>query len=363
MLKLSLLLFVLILSACEQKTPELPPLEEPTPIVDDSGLNTYQLNSELLKRGQAATTEALDAANALDLAIVQLLNEPTEANLIAARLQWQLSIDAFYKAQPYFMVGVDASGGENNSSVAHWPFYPGFIDSYGPYRDSGVINAIDSPLTLNTVQRYHQQYDDSELLLGFYPIAYLLWSEYQPRPAEDFVALMDIPAAMTDEDIKITQLPQNRRRQMLRLQSEWLLMELKTFSQRWANFAANESLLPTARIRSITDSLLLSLESMLQQIDEGTSLPRQFIRQHQGGVKSQIANIPAYYLDSGLAEYWLLAEEQIQVQQLLAELQASEEGITGESLQTLINWIRPDSAQATNTDAPLNQNIEATPTQ
>jgi len=353
-----LLFAVLILVACEQKSPELEALEQPSPAIDDNGVNSFQLSQELWQIGQAAAIEALDAASALEKAIQSLLSEPNESTLAAARLQWQVSLDAFYRAQPYLMMGANLAD-DKSRSLAHWPFYPGFIDSYGPYRDSGLINAIDTPLNLSAVRQYHQQYEANELVLGFYPMAYLLWSEYQPpRPVEDFLPLMNTPAVLSDEGVKLTQLPQNRRRQMLRLQSEWLLIDIKSLYDRWAVIAADELPLAPRRLRMITDSLLLSLEGMLLQLDQGDNLPRQFIAQQQAGMQAKLVNIQSYYIDTGLAEFWLLPEEQEPLQRLLIEMQDSASGISSDALIQLIDWITPDATKAVVKDAVLSKIIE-----
>lgn len=354
---------LILLFGCEQKKTPSVPYSEPEaivtePILTETVVDTYQLSNAIWALGRKVAFEALEEANGLETAIQVLLSQPSAENLVAARKQWQVSLSAFYRAQPFLFIGIDNGPVAKNATVAHWPFYPGFIDSYGQYRDSGLVNAIDTPLNLSVVRQYHQQYEANELLLGFYPIAYLLWSEYEPRPVDDFTAVTSAPATLSNEAIKLTQLPQNRRRQLLRLQSEWLLIDIKTLYDAWDIKAADQSLLPEQRLRIITDSLLLSLKSILLQQGENSGLPGQFVQQHKTGMQTVLSNLQPYYFDVGLAKYWLNPEERILAQQWLMDLQDSETVVEDKKMQMLVELLSPDTPQTAVKDAVLNENVD-----
>ena len=340
----------LLLLACEAKqAPEETELNDIIPSVDEKVLDTFDLSNRLWQSGQEELFVALEEMDRLNTAIDGLLNQPTEASLTIAREQWLNAYLAFAKARPLLSIEPSATFKQRLSQIIHWPFYPGFIDSFGPYREGGIVNAIDTPLNSAKVRDFHQQFEANELLLGFYPLGYLLWGEYEGRSAKDFVAQIESSPHLNEASVKLTQLPQNRRRQLLRLQSEWLLFDIKSFyDERSGDMKlAFRNRLPDERLRAITDSIILSLEGMLILDSEPVVLPPRFKEFYVTYQSEIIAGVEQFYLQEGLANYWLDDQEQSSVQQLFAQLKQnnkdSETIDWSMSLEQLIRYLSPDT--------------------
>lgn len=355
-LKIAVLTCALLsLLACEQdvSVPSTPALNEVLPPGQEQTLDTYQMSTQLWQVGQEALFIALGEVNRLHNAIDALLSDPSDASLTLAREQWQKAFTAFARSRPLLQTGLIDEGSDPQSTIAHWPFYPGFIDSFGPYRDSGIVNAIDTPLSSRLVRTYHQQFEENELLLGFYPIAYLLWSEYEPRSAADFLPLTKSSANYKAASVKLTQLPQNRRRQLLRLQSEWLLLDVKALYDSWVEGELHQAYhqqLPDERLRVITDSLLLSLEGMLVSTAESAGLPTRFVQNNTANRYAMVADVGRYYFEYRLADYWLTVEERERAQLLLSQLQQPGTEDWPIKVRTFIALLSPDTLIINPTD-------------
>lgn len=349
-----LLLLLAVLSACEPEQSPPPVLETfDEAVSQESTADAHQLSVDLWALTQELLKQSVSEASFLDASIQTFLQQPTAENLAVARQQWHSSVEAFQRVQPLLFLPSQSDDTRDAMllSMAQWPFYPGFIDSYGGYTDSGIVNAIDTPLSLPLVMQYHQQYESSELLLGFYPMAYLLWGENTSRLLSDFEAVTELPDGLDSALLKVSQLPQNRRRQLLRLQSEWLVLSLNArYDSHVAGdwLRAYEALLPRERIRLMTNSLLASLNTLFNLQQEAYDLP-PLLQQHQYASWLQtLSNIERYYFDHGLAAYWLIAEERILAEQLFTWLleddwQASHHGNVSNRLRSLITLITPDA--------------------
>jgi len=58
--------------------------------------------------------------------------------------------------------------------VDQWPYEPGFIDSYGAYRFSGIVNDTVLELNEKSLRAQHMITDDAEVILGYHSIDVLL---------------------------------------------------------------------------------------------------------------------------------------------------------------------------------------------
>lgn len=341
----------LLLLACEAKQtpPEETELNDIIPSIDEQVLDTFDLSNRLWQSGQDALFAALEETDRFNTAIDELLNQPSEESLTLAREQWLNAYLAFAKARPLLSIESSATFKQRLSQIIHWPFYPGFIDSFGPYRESGIVNAIDTPLNSAKVRDFHQQFEANELLLGFYPLGYLLWGEYEGRSAKDFVAQIESNPHLNEASVKLTQLPQNRRRQLLRLQSEWLLFDIKSlYDERNGEMKlAFQERLPDERLRAITDSIILSLEGMLISDSDPVVLPPRFREFYVVYQTEIIAGVEQLYWQEGLANYWLDDEEQSSAQQLFAQLKQNNEYSENidwsTSVEQLIRYLSPDT--------------------
>ena len=236
------LLLLLATSSCSQKeAPTHDTTSEPdiqTKQVNDAPQYSLTANALWLK-GQVALDNALQSADTLATVTQTLLSKPTDKHLRTAQTAWHNLAD---KLQTFFVYthlsslapkqyGALAS---HHFNIAAWPVQPGFLDGFGPYPFSGIVNDVGIPLTLDTLRAQHGMTDDSDVSLGTYAIEFLLFGE---RNLRGHLTLRKVSAL--GEEMKkrgytsAAELPFNRRRALLALQTDALIQDLNLLAQYW----------------------------------------------------------------------------------------------------------------------------------
>ena len=165
-----------------------------------------------------AKLEADKLAGAVD----DLLSNPTQATLDAARKTWVAARPAYLRTEAFrFYDGpIEAIEGEINA----WPMNEAFIDYVEGKPDAGLINAKEG-LNIALIASANQKSDEADVTTGWHAIEFLLWGQDLSaegpgnRPVADFVA------GSTSSD---------RRRTYLKLVTEKLVGDMQTLEQAWA---------------------------------------------------------------------------------------------------------------------------------
>lgn len=176
---------------------------------------------------------SLAAATILHQAIQALLQAPTAESLAFAQQQWRKT----HKALQELSLFANLCANNHRLRSLHitfyntiaWPFEPGYVDSFGAYRFSGLVNDISMSINAESLREQHGLSDESALSLGIYPLGYLLFGHLGNRLPADFNRL----DTLNKEQQKIgfttpEELPNNRRRVLLQLQSQLLLEDLQS---------------------------------------------------------------------------------------------------------------------------------------
>ena len=131
------------------------------------------------------------AAQGLDQAVEELLNNPGDATLDAARKAWIAA------RQPYLLTEAfrfyDGPIENVEGRVNAWPMNEAAIDYVKDNPKAGLINS-DKPLTVDAIVAANQVDDEANVTTGWHAVEFLLWgqdfSSVGPgaRPASDFVA-------------------------------------------------------------------------------------------------------------------------------------------------------------------------------
>lgn len=267
-------LFLLLLAGlgCQEK-PAPAELTQPSvaapathaldPALAQASLDVWALGLNTL---DAAKTELV----ALRESVQKLLQEPTQASLLAARDQWHIAHNhiqnfslffAMASAHPGLFVQLDSL----HNQLDGWPIQPGFLDYFDVYTHSGLVNDIAFPITAKALKQANQQFDPMDRALGLHPIAYLLWGENGKRPFADFVK--QHAKANSEDQPSIEDLTNNRRRALLALMLELAIDDVDKLHAQWQDSGAFTSvfteLSPQQRSEILRTSSLYLIEQLL----------------------------------------------------------------------------------------------------
>lgn len=242
---------LLFLVSCEEEPIE-PTTDQPDPPIAFTSFEV--LNPDL---STAATEIALDYLQQIDgdfeqanTAIVQLvdaigglISTPTSETLELAKQAWLSAHSAYeltslhrhFAAQLY-----DETSGlrllQLQYQINHWPIVPGYIDYVDGYPDSGIVHDINVVLNAAELREQHGAFDISEVTLGFHVLEFLLWgqaSDTDSRPANDYIAITELDQDSAESGFTLEQLDRNRRRQLLTLVADTLLLDYQGLQSLW----------------------------------------------------------------------------------------------------------------------------------
>jgi putative iron-regulated protein len=172
---------------------------------------------------QAATA----ATQALDQAVDELLANPDEATLAAAR-------DAWVKARPSYLVTeafrfYDAPIEEVEGRVNAWPMNEAAIDYVKDNPKAGLINS-EKALTIEAIVAANQADDEANVTTGWHAVEFLLWGQ-------DLSA--DGPGARPASDYIAGTQANDRRRAYLRLVTTQLINDISGLYTAWSPDSPN----------------------------------------------------------------------------------------------------------------------------
>lgn len=329
------------LGACDNQSAAPPQALQPNPpLVEDPAMASATAGVWL--HGIDILKASLVEAQNLAEAIRDFLASPSEAKLNGARLAWHRSHDAYGEYALFIAMsksnpGLFGSLAKYDFAVEAWPIQPGYLDYYGVYTHSGIVNDIAMPLTAEALRQQHGFTDSSDVSLGFHSLEYLLWGENGGRPASDY-----LPAHL-DEDqqrvgVRPVDLPRNRRRVLLELVANLLVDDIAAFKQAMENpdqalHRGYLSLQPYSRLTLFQNAghvLLSQHRDLLQaQLDSGPEGDDYEELQHSpfaGGAPGNLAHslqtVEQVLLgpENGLGN-WLRPEHQAKLERL-AQLRA-----------------------------------------
>jgi putative iron-regulated protein len=170
--------------------------------------------------------QARDAARALQVAIDRLLAQPNDATLAAARKSWLAARRPYLATETYrFYDGpIDAPETGPEGRINAWPLNEAVIDYVEGDAKAGLVNALDIPLTRDSVLARDQVSDEADVTTGWHAIEFLLWG--QDRSA-------DGPGARPVSDFVAGNAANDRRREYLRVLAALLADDLDMLARAW----------------------------------------------------------------------------------------------------------------------------------
>ena len=154
--------------------------------------------------------------------------------------------------------------------INHWPILPGYIDYVGTYSNSGIVNDITVNIDIPTLREQHGAFDLAEASLGFHVLEFLIWGEnlkrQDERPASDYFVITELNASEIEGGFELDQLSNNRRRQMLVLNTQALLSDFNSSREIWS--LGSETFRNELNALNGSEIIILLLEAMTSMLTE-----------------------------------------------------------------------------------------------
>ncbi len=235
----------------------------------------HPLGMQLLESSMVATRE-------LQLTIERLLQAPDRDRMVATREKWEMAVNAYENFYIFTRLGLISPKQyqpllDRHYQLGAWPIQPGYLDSFGDYAAAGIVYDVGLPLTAESLRNQHGLMDSNDVALGFYALEFVLFGLNNSRQPET----LSPAAALTREQRQdgyenVGELPENRRRQLLALQSQLLAEDLLGLHAAWQPVSANTpghhfaGLSPEQRVTHVLRAALAMLTEHIIAITEQT---------------------------------------------------------------------------------------------
>ena len=199
--------------------------------------------------------------------------------------------------------------------INHWPILPGYVDYVGGYLESGLVNDITVNLDLGSLRQQHGVFDLAEASLGFHVLEFLIWGEnidrQSERPASDYQSITELSSNQISNGIQLEQISNNRRRQLLRINTEALLADFGRSQEIWLE--NSETLRSKLAAMNSAETLILLIEAMTGMLTEEMlvrslypllngdyidSIQSPFSHSSQNAVSAQLSSVERLLIES-----------------------------------------------------------------
>ena len=277
---------------------------------------------------------------ALNEAVTDLLADPAQGTLAAAREAWLQA----HSAHQATLLHQHFAGEVLPETLAlrlsalsyqldHWPILPGYVDAVSNYPDSGLVHDVNVPIDEATLRQVHGQFDLGEAALGFHVLEFLLWGDNtnpdSVRAAADFAPREGRQAELLESGLTADQLPENRRRALIDLVSRILLSDTQTSREITVQgLTSYGQELNTLAPAQALNQLLAALNTLLNDEFLVRSLYPMLNGDYVGSIQSPFSNATDNAVVTQLAS----------VERLLLETRSS----SGQSLDGILSQLSPD---------------------
>ncbi len=221
------------LVACDSHSPETaPPPDYPVALPEtDPALATATREAWL--QGERWLADAGSCATELHQRIETFLESPDESMLETAQAQWAQCQRLWQYSALLRTLGSSSPGlfgdlEQHNFNIGAPVLMPGYIDALNDYPYSGVVMDTTVAISVDALRQQHGLTDDDDVILGFYALEFLLTGEDGQR--SDAYRIQEEP---DERGLSVADMPNNRRRELLRLVSQLLQEDLRTLYHQW----------------------------------------------------------------------------------------------------------------------------------
>lgn len=283
----------------------------------DADILTRQLWQQGLDKLSLASKEATQ----LQSAIKALLNKADETALKTAQNQWQTVFGHYQELLPFLFIehpSLSPALADWRYKLAAWPLQPGYLDSYDVYIQSGIVNDINQAITVTLLRQQNGRTDIEEVVIGLYAIEYLLWGDKPKLSSKRFSSQSKVPLALEQAGLKISELPNNRRRLLLKLQAGLFSEDISLLKDQWQQGGSIENSFSQLTAKEKLSALHRGLSIQLREIEvlldykveinesdskiQKSTYPDRFNNNRQQAIGKQIAAIETLYFSSPLPD-------------------------------------------------------------
>lgn len=200
---------------------------------------SIEQTDNMFNQGTQALNSAQKTVDALANSIELFLSAPTQDKLDHAQEQWlyaTLDYRRFSFSRHIGLVEPSAFAQLNrlDYQISGYPIQPGFLDTYGAYKYSGLVHDISFPITEESLSNQHGLTDLRDIVLGTYAIEFLLFNVEQARNIDDFNKITRLDSAHKERGFEdAEEVPSNRRRALLRQQAKILSKNIRQLNTLW----------------------------------------------------------------------------------------------------------------------------------
>lgn len=281
---------ILIFFSCSPNSPNLTMVTPPAPagvpssveVITQSldletSLSVNKLFIEYIAQVDSDFIDLRAELASLQQSIESLLESPSSSTLAHGQERWASAHQSYHQSNLHLYF-TSLISGENQSDqlnrmayqMDYWPILAGYVDSVGGYKAGGIVHDVNVELSPESLKQQHGLFDVTEATLGFHVIEFLLWGESNvttaPRGFEDFSPVNKLTSIQRESGMEISQIGNNRRRELLRLISAILLEDFNSSFAIWGDVSAG--FLKTTEGRSSANLLNLLLESSTAMLTE-----------------------------------------------------------------------------------------------
>ncbi len=232
-LYLSLSFAILSLTGCDKQESTS---STTTPSAVESVVTSPATESlqQLSKLSFRNTTELLHLSHKLHIEIANFLKSPSEQELKKAQQAYDSLLLQWAQSLPFvYMTALTNNGAPLVNRIEKLPILPGYLDQIPDYPFSGLVHDIMVPIDATSLTLLHTPHNDEQVIFGLSALEFLLYDHFNSDHYKKFVTQTELLSKEVNEDIRVDQLPNNRRRDLLKLQSDQLVKDLSELHKRW----------------------------------------------------------------------------------------------------------------------------------
>lgn len=203
-----------------------------------------QATLDAWEQGSRWIAAAQEQCGQMHQAIEAFLSGPNAQTQADAQDHWHRCHDQWHQLDPLLALSKSNPGlfgplEHISFSVDAHPLQPGYLDSIEGYPYSGIVNDTTLNINASNLREQHGLTDHSDVALGLHALEFLLWGEHGERPVSDYESEYELTEEQREAELTVDKLPNNRRRDLLRLLSHLLQDDLEQAQQRWRGEHSN----------------------------------------------------------------------------------------------------------------------------
>ncbi|GAA6151143.1 imelysin family protein [Pseudoteredinibacter isoporae] len=179
----------LLLIACDRQLGEEKaeavsvPEQVSSPVLSrDQEMQLKKAVAEYWRDVRAAATQNRQNLSKLQEVVAEFLRDPTAERLDESKVLWLENYRQYQALNvvrnfPRAAPNVFADQGNIWLAIDPYPIAIGFIDEFGPYKNVGIVHDHTVEMSEVAIRAQHAITDESEAVLGFMPMAFLLWGD------------------------------------------------------------------------------------------------------------------------------------------------------------------------------------------